>query len=155
MNTVSSVRLNYSVAVIDSDDDTRSTLAEFLTHAGYSVVSCSLADVQFGTVNWLEFIAEQEPDVLVWDLPYPYQRTAAFLRLMCTSTTVVERPFVVTSTNAPTIKKVLGGYPSDHVVAIVAKPYQPLQLIDAVETAVAWRQRRLAEGTAIRKPHED
>lgn len=137
---VSLTRKTPHVAIVDSDDDNREMVAALLVHAGYVVSGCRLVDIQSGSVNWPEFVQKNTPDVVVWDVPHPYQNTATFLRLLCTSSTVQGIPFVITTTHAKNVENILADCPMEHVVGIISKPGPSLSLINMVEEAFAKRR---------------
>lgn len=137
-----------TVAVVEGDADARDMLAILLEQrVGVAAPTCGLRDVQRGGVDWPAWIREHDPDAILWDLPHPYAHAVAFLRLVCTSSTVAARPFIVLTTNALAVGRELDDCPAEHVVAVLQKPFSARDLLNAIIRASVWRKARLARGT--------
>ena len=69
-----------------------------LENDGLETVTARLADIQNGTLDLVAFIKVHAPDVIVYDLPRPYENHWNFLRLMKETTSLKDRTWVLTTT---------------------------------------------------------
>jgi CheY-like chemotaxis protein len=67
-----------SVAVFNAHADTVTMLHLALQHAGFETIDAPLHEFDRGIAEALAFLQTHEPDVVVYDVSPPYERTAAF-----------------------------------------------------------------------------
>lgn len=122
------------IAVINSSDDTVEMLRTCLHQNGFtSVVTAHVTDIRRGTTDFLEFIEEHEPEVLLYDIAIPYEENWRFLQLLMSSESMKGRRVVVTTTNKRVLDQLIGQKTDAH--EIVGKPYDLQAIVDAVQRA--------------------
>ena len=121
------------VAVLNSNDDMVELLRMAMEHAGLVVVSAHVDAIRRGHVNLSEFINEHQPDVVVYDVVPPYDSSWRFLEHL-RDTTMRDRRFVITSTNAKRAAELAGT--SEDIHEVIGKPYDIDRIVEAVRQAV-------------------
>jgi CheY-like chemotaxis protein len=121
------------VAVLNSNDDLVELLRDLLEQAGFVTVTGHVDEVRRGKLDLVNFVKQHEPDVIVYDLVPPYDRSWNYLKLLQESEPLRGRPFVLTSVNAGRATEVVGK--SEMVYEIVGKPFDLDQVVTAVKEA--------------------
>jgi DNA-binding NtrC family response regulator len=124
------------VAVLNSNDDVVELLRMALEQAGLVVISVHVDEVKRGDVAVGEFINEHNPDVTIYDLVPPYDRSWLFLQHL-RETTLKGRRFVITSTNPKRAAELAGT--AEDIFEIVGKPYDIDKIVEAVRHAAKAR----------------
>lgn len=125
------------VAIFDSRDDVIEAIRAALEADGFATVIARLAEIQSGTLDLVAFIEAHDPDVIVYDLPRPYERHWNFLRLMKETTSLKDRSWVLTTTDKQALEAAVG---ASHVVElIVGQPYGAADVVEAVHGALETR----------------
>ena len=70
------------VAICNSRPDFIEALSVALEAHGFTTSSAHLADIQNGTLDLLAFVHLHKPELIVYDLPRPYESHWNFLRLL-------------------------------------------------------------------------
>ena len=132
------------VAILNSNDDLVESLRALLEAAGFVAVTGHIDDVRRGELDLVNFVKQHEPDVIVYDLVPPYDRSWNYLHLLRETEPLRGRPFVLTSVNAARAEEVVGN--SEMVYEVVGKQ----QDLDRIVTAVkeASRARPIPRGQA-------
>jgi DNA-binding NarL/FixJ family response regulator len=78
-----------------------------------------------------------DPDVIVYDLPRPYESHWNFLRLMKETSSLKDRAWVVTTTDKPALLAAVGA--ASVVEIIVGQPFGASDVVDAVHVALLTR----------------
>ena len=78
------------VAIFNSRDEVIAAIRSALENDGFATVTARLAEIQDGTLDLVAFIKVHGPDVIVYDLPRPYENHWNFLRLMKETTSLKE-----------------------------------------------------------------
>jgi DNA-binding response OmpR family regulator len=119
------------VAVFNAHADTVAMLHLALQHAGFETIDAPLHEFERGIANALAFLRTREPDVVVYDVSPPYERTAAF----CCDLQEADqrRAWVITSTNPQQTARDLRGRPERF--ELIGKPYDLDDVIAAVHRA--------------------
>lgn len=131
------------VAVLNSNDDLVELLRDLLEQAGFVTVTGHVDEVRRGKLDLVNFVKQHEPDVIVYDLVPPYDRSWNYLKLLQESEPLRGRPFVLTSVNAGRATEVVGK--SEMVYEIVGKPFDLDQVVTAVKEAS--KSRLFGRGT--------
>jgi DNA-binding NtrC family response regulator len=127
------------VAVLNTSDDTVELLRVYLENEGFIVVSAHVAKLKRGELSLEEHIAEHDPEVVIYDLAPPYDRSWTFLQHVRNHPSMKGRPFVLTSTHPRRVFEVAGELDQDSVYEIIGKPYDLQQIVSAVRKALDQR----------------
>lgn len=127
-----------TIAVINSSEDTVDMLRMQLQHHGFtSVVTAHVPDIKRGRTDFLAFLAEHDPAVLVYDISIPYEENWRFLQLLLSSGEMRGRQVIVTTTNKRVLEQLVG---ETNAIEILGKPYDLELVIAAVERAIEQRR---------------
>ena len=118
------------VAILNSNDDLVEMLRHLLEQIGFVTVTGHIDDVRRGELDLVNFVKQHEPNVIVYDLVPPYDRSWNYLHLLRESEPLRGRPFVLTSVNATRAREVVGD--SEMVYEVVGKQVD----LDAIVAAV-------------------
>ena len=121
------------IAVINSSPDIVDMLRVAFEHAGFVVVSTFTYLVRAGEVDLEAFIAQHQPQVIVYDIAPPYASNWNLFRHLRQLPALKDRPVVITSTN-PTRLRELAEIDQE-ILEIVEIPYVVTQLIETVRKA--------------------
>lgn len=123
-----------AIAVLNSNDDVVELLRMLLEQAGFVVVSAHLDQIRRGEQSLADFLEEHDPELLIYDLVPPYDRSWRFLEHLREGSNMAGRKFIITSTNAARAREIIGS--AEHVYEIVGKPYDIDEIVNAVRRAV-------------------
>ena len=132
------------VAIFNSRDDVIEIIRASLEADGFATVTARLADIQSGTLDLVAFIDVHDPDVIVYDLPRPYESHWNFLRLMKDTMSLKDRSWVLTTTDKQALEAAVGA--SDVVEIIVGQPYGAADVVEAVHGALETKAPVKTEG---------
>jgi DNA-binding NarL/FixJ family response regulator len=122
------------VAIFDSADDVIERLARVLEDDGFETVTGRMPDIQSGVLDLVAFLDEHDPQVVLFDLPRPYEQHLNFLRLLATSDWLKHRGWVLMAADAPALEVVLKA--AELQPSIIGTPYLPQVVLQAVRTAL-------------------
>jgi DNA-binding NarL/FixJ family response regulator len=125
------------VAVFNSNDDVVEMLRFALEQAGMVVVSGHIDAIRRGGQRLSDFAGEHDPDVILYDLVPPYDRSWRFLEHVRRTATMTARRFVITSTNAARAREIIGN--AEHIYEIVGRAHDLDAVVGAVESAARGR----------------
>jgi DNA-binding NarL/FixJ family response regulator len=125
------------IAIFNSSDEVIAGLRSALEAEGFVTVTAHLAEIQSGTLDLVAFAAVHDPDVIVYDLPRPYENHWNFLRLMKETNSLKNRAWVVTTTDKKALLAAVGA--ASVVEIIVGQPYGASDVVDAVHVALLTR----------------
>ena len=129
-----------AIAVINSSEDTVEMLRTCLQQEGYtSVVTAHVPDIQRGRLDFVSFLAQHDPRVLVWDVSIPYEENWRFLQLLMSSEDMDGRRVVITTTNKRVLESFVG---KTDAIEIHGKPYDLREIVESVKTAAAAATRK-------------
>jgi hypothetical protein len=123
----------FTVALINNSEDLLGILQAFLTAEGIPAVIEHLARFKRGEVNIAQFLTAHDPEVVVWDIPPPYDANWAYFQYVRQLPEAQGRQFVLTTTNLVLLHEAAG---SD-VTAIeaVGKPFDLEDIRRAIRQA--------------------
>jgi DNA-binding NtrC family response regulator len=120
------------VAILNSNDDVVELLRTAVEQAGLVAVSAHVDAIKRGDATLGEFVQEHDPDVIIYDLVPPYDRSWRFLAHL-RETSMRGRRFVITSTNPKRAAEL--AETSEDIFEIIGKPYDIDKIVDAVRQA--------------------
>ena len=109
---------------------------ERFTHAG-----CHFADLKKGRVDFAQFLAKHDPQVVIFDISPPYAENWQFFETLRETRSMEERGLVLTTTNKNRLDETVGA--NSTAIEIVGKPYDLQQISTAITNAM-----RTAEAAA-------
>lgn len=121
------------VAVFNSSNDIIELLRVVLEQSGFAVVGGHIDDIRAGKLDLLTFIEQHQPEVIVYDVAPPYERSWQFLQHLRHRPPLHDRPFVLMTTNERRLREMVGV--KDAVHEIVGKPFDLEQIVKAVRAA--------------------
>jgi CheY-like chemotaxis protein len=124
-----------SITVLNSSAETIEILKIALEEQGYAVSTGHVADVKKGQLDVIDFVAEHQPDVIIFDVAIPYEENWRFLRLLQSSDAVKDVKWVITTTHKKRLEELVGE--CGEVYEVVGKPYDLIQITNAVKNALA------------------
>jgi CheY-like chemotaxis protein len=127
------VAKNPVVAVFNTNDDIVEMLRIVLEHAGFIVVSAHVDAMRRGEQSLANFVEEHDPELILYDLVPPYDRSWRFLEHLRQTPHLAGRKFIITSTNAARATEIIGN--AAHVYEIIGKPYDIDEIVRAAQRA--------------------
>ena len=121
------------IGLFNSSSDTVDMLRAALEGHGLHTVSGHIADLKKGELDFIAFIEQHRPAVIVYDISPPYETNWAFLRLVRSSLPVQDIRFVLTTTNKPALDQLVG---ETEALEIIGKPYDLDRVVGAVRAAL-------------------
>ena len=97
---------------------------------GFTAACAHLADIQNGTLDLLAFVALHKPELIVYDLPRPYESHWNFLRLLRETDSLKASTWVLTTTDKKALEAAVGA--SGVVEIVFGEPYGVSDVVDAV-----------------------
>ena len=123
-----------TVAIFNASDDTVDMIGELLTASGMRCVNGRFADLRKGTLDFVGFIAQHQPNVIIFDINPPYDRNWNFFKILRETDSVKHRPIVLTTTNKASLDDAAGR--DSGAREVIGKPYDMNQLLEAVRRAL-------------------
>jgi DNA-binding NarL/FixJ family response regulator len=118
------------VVILNSNDDVVEMLRIVIEQAGLIAISGQIDKIRRGEMSLPDFVAQHDPEVIIYDLVPPYDRSWRFLDHLREAPAMAGRKFIITSTNAQRAREIVGD--TAQVYEIVGKPYDIHQLVEAV-----------------------
>jgi hypothetical protein len=122
------------VAILNTNDDTVEMLRTMLELDGIVAVSAHVSDLRRGHLDFGGFLGEHDPQVIIYDVPPPYDRSWLFFEHLQGLPAAKGRKFVITSTNPARVQQVAN--PDQPVLEIIGKPYDLQMITEAVKKAL-------------------
>jgi len=122
------------VAILNTNDDTVEMLRVMIESEGMVAVSAHVSEIRRGALDFGSFLKEHDPQVIIVDLPPPYDRSWLMFQHLRTIESARDRRFVLTSTNPSRVAEV--AQPDLPVLEIIGKPYDLQNIVEAVRQAI-------------------
>jgi DNA-binding response OmpR family regulator len=119
------------VAIFNASDDTVEMLEQVLHQANFRTANGHVADIKRGELDFVAFMADHEPEVIIWDISPPYEQNWRFFQLLRTSSELRGCGIVVTTTNKQHLDRLAGG--DSGAIEIIGKPYDLELIVSAVK----------------------
>jgi hypothetical protein len=101
--------------------------------AGFETVAGHVPDIKSGHLDFLAFIKQHDPKVIIYDIAPPYRENWTFLQVVLSTKEAKSRKFVITTANERLLREVAGA--SSHFLEISEKPDNLKAIVDAVKNA--------------------
>jgi DNA-binding response OmpR family regulator len=121
------------IAVFNSSSDTVDLLRTALEAHGFHTVPGHIADLKKGELDFVAFLEDHRPAVIVYDISPPYDTNWNFLKLVRSSQPAQACRFILTTTNKPVLDRLVG---ENEAIEIIGKPYDLDQVVAAVRGAL-------------------
>jgi len=118
------------VAIFNSRPTFIEALRVALEADGFTTASAHLADIQNGTLDLLAFVHLHKPELIIYDLPRPYESHWNFLRLLKETDSLKGATWVLTTTDKKALEAAVGA--SGVVEIIFGEPYGVTDVVAAV-----------------------
>ena len=125
------------VAVFNSSDDIVEMLRVAIELSGFLVITGHVPRAIRGEFDLPGFVAQHQPQVIVYDISPPYERNWKFLQHLRQMPELSDRRFVITSTHAGKVQELAGA--DEMVHEILGKPYDIEAIVRAVAEAARGR----------------
>lgn len=129
-----------TVAVVNTSPDTVDLLRMPLERAGFVVVSCFTYDIRDGKLDFEAFMRMHRPSVIAYDIAVPYVKNFRLYEHVRSMPAVQNSKFVLTSTNAAVVQKLVGR--DEKVYEVVDKTENLDRIIKAIKDASRARPTR-------------
>lgn len=133
MDTETSAAVKPIVAVFNSSSDTVELLRTLLESQGFHTVPGHIPELKKGELDFISFIEQHRPAVIVYDVSLPYDANWNFLKLVRSAQPVQHCRFVLTTTNKPALEHLVG---ETDTLEIIGKPYDLDRVVAAVRSAL-------------------
>ena len=97
---------------------------------GFTTACAHLVDIQTGTLDLLAFVHRHKPELIIYDLPRPYESHWNFLRLLKETASLKAATWVLTTTDTKALEAAVGA--SGVVEIIFGEPYGVNDVVAAV-----------------------
>lgn len=122
------------IAVCNSSTDVRVLLRDALEAAGFQTASGHVPEIKLGQHDFIAFIAEHKPEVIVYDIGPPYEENWTFFQLVTNTRVTSGIPFVVTTTNKRALEAIVGETPA---IELIGQQEDLAAIVEAVRAALA------------------
>jgi len=122
------------VAVFNSRTEFIDSLCEALDREGLPTATALVAEIQDGTLDLPAFLKTHDPQAIVCDLPYPFQRNWNFLRLLQQTDFQTKMTWILTTTDKKALDAAVGA--SGVIEIVFGEPYSVGEVVDAVRHAL-------------------
>ena len=123
------------VAIFNSRAEFIDSLREALARDGLPTATALLAEIQDGTLDLVAFLESHDPRIIVYDLPYPFERHWNFLRLLQQTDFLRKRIWILTTTDKKALDAAMGA--SGVIEIIFGEPYGIDEVVAAVHHALS------------------
>jgi DNA-binding NtrC family response regulator len=120
-----------TVAVLNANDDVVEMLRAAIQQAGFNTATAHVTDIKRGEQDFLSFLKEHDPRVIVYDIAPPYHENWTFSQLLNNTEAAKNRTFVLTTANKALLQEVAGS--AIDVFEVSEKPDTLARIVDAVK----------------------
>lgn len=120
-----------TVAVINSSDDTVEMVRLMMERAGFNTATGHISDIKKGATDFLQFMNQHDPDIVIYDVGHPYKENCTFLQLLLNTEVGKRTKFLLTTTNRALLQKAAG--PDIEAFELSEKPYDLNDLVQLVK----------------------
>jgi DNA-binding NarL/FixJ family response regulator len=131
------------VAIFNSRAEFIDALREALEREGLPTATALLTEIQDGTLDLVAFLEAHDPQVIVYDLPRPFERHWNFLRLLRRADALRKRTWILTTTDKRALDAVVTA--SGVIEIVFGEPYSIGEVVDAVHHALSYGRSPTAE----------
>jgi DNA-binding NarL/FixJ family response regulator len=118
------------IAIFNSSSEVVARICEVLEREGLRTVTGTIPDIQSGALDFVAFLGEHDPDVIIVDLPRPYERNLNFVRLLWAADRSRRRRWIITTVQKDALERLLTPWKwSD---PIIGQPFGPEDVLRAV-----------------------
>ena len=121
------------IAICNSSSDVRALLKQALEEAGFRTVFGHVPEIKAGQHDFVAFIEEHQPRVIVYDVGPPYEENWTFLQLVRNTQVTRGIPFVLTTTNKRALDDLVGQTPTTE---LLGKQDDLGTIVQAVQSAL-------------------
>jgi DNA-binding response OmpR family regulator len=121
------------VAIVNTHEDTVNLLRHVFELDGFQTVNAFVHEIRRGDVDFVRFMSQHGPDVVVYDIAPPLAESWNFMKLIKNTEVLRGVPFVITTTNRPALQKLVGDDVEIH--EMLTKPYDIDEILGAVRRA--------------------
>lgn len=121
------------VAVFNSSDDMVELLRVLFERHGFVVVTGHISAIRKGELDLASFVAQHQPDVVVYDVVPPYDRQWRFLVHLRQTSPLNAIPFVLTSSNSAATRDL--AETDEQIIEVLGRPFEFDSLVEAVKRA--------------------
>ena len=124
-----------AVALFNASDDTVEMVLRMLSASGIcGLAGCHFADLKKGNIDFVQFLARHDPQVVIFDISPPYAENWQFFNAIRGVKAMEGRGLVLTTTNKNRLDEVVGA--DSAAIEIVGKPYDLQQITAAITAAL-------------------
>lgn len=118
------------VAVINSNEDVVESIRLMLDDDGIRSVAGHVIDFKRGRQDFVAFLKEHDPRVIIYDIAPPYEENWRFLQLLKDSQEAQGRQFILTTTNKAVLERLVG---QTDAIEIIGKPFDLDEIVTAAK----------------------
>ncbi len=129
-------QVKQTVALFNASDDTAEMVERMLSASGFQcLIGCHFTDLKKGNIDFVRYMAQHQPNVVIFDITPPYLENWAFFKTLIDSHAMKGRGLVLTTTNKARLDEAVGA--DSKAFEFVGKPYHLEQIKNAIQTALA------------------
>jgi DNA-binding response OmpR family regulator len=129
------------VALFDASDDTVDMVQRMLDASGFTcLVGCRFQDLKTGRVELSRYLAQHDPEVMIFDISPPYGENWSFFKELQDGRAMDGRGLVLTTANKARLDEAVGK--DSEAFEVVGKPYDLNQIKAAIHAALRRQSAR-------------